>query len=915
MSRTRDQSQRVYPERPSTSSTADDEQLKYIKWEGNLYLNINGKMVSHLVQVYRHQIVCLSSSGAKSLNIKDIVKIVRLLEEDNDIQKFKCEIKMSDKSVIFASPKEHVLIDFIKILSKMVVLKDKLAEKGIMNDGSSNASTSKDDSKHIKWEGNLYLIAGGKPILHLVQVYKTDLLCLSSAGTKSVSITDIVKITRLLEDDAQIQKFNCEVKTKSGTIIFASPKEHVLVDFVSILSRMVVIRDKMTEKGIMDDSHLPQIDRRTSDIHSIYVPKSKKKVVLEDLDQSGLARILVSKDLSSRDLGNQMELGHLGRPIKRDPRLLRVKDNSNNKMFSVGSLEDLQADDEIKTSVLKTGPRQRRRIDDEIIENPRARLLEKQRDERAGRLGDKKVSASERRLHDLIATHLVQPKDKIEESLEDFYEPSTIKEQLEFITTIDFKFVASIFNLKPFFIPVTRRKIFLYVLYAFVGVFLSGFTLLPSAYELLSRFCSINASLLLVQFLMIDPSVVLACVLLCRYPPLPKKQRTNKENPTIALVITCHKSADAIIQTLKAALVHLEPQNIFIADNGNQKEPLDNTLELIKKLDPRLNYRWNNIGNKTLAQFLAVRQIDKERKDIKHIMIIDDDVTISPHLRFPVERIEGNTKALVIGIRGVDGKGKQRVLWTKWQDMEYKVSDFVKIFQDQYCSVMYPHGAISLWDKSILLQILIDHDSVFYADDVKMGMWLTRRGYRLGYYADAVVNTETPDTIFGPAPNYYNQRVRSWDFAEHMLTWRYIKCLAFGYIRGNPLQTLLLKFFQLYSLYTNLIDWLKIPGIVFYLTHEPAIFGITFTSMLFLNTCSILAWNYISCRNRPDIRISITTILTFPIYKLISSIIRIISVFRCALVYWPRFKPKLDRPKLLSEEKIKDIESWMEKHK
>lgn len=139
--------------------------------------------------------------------------------------------------------------------------------------------------------------------------------------------------------------------------------------------------------------------------------------------------------------------------------------------------------------------------------------------------------------------------------------------------------------------------------------------------------------------------------------------------------------------------------------------------------------------------------------------------------------------------------------------------------------------------------------------------------------------------------------------------------VCLGYVSGNPFQTFILKFFQLYALYTNVVDWMKIPGIVFYLSTQPLIFGFTFSSMLILNTMSILAWNYISCRNRPDIRVQLSTILTFPIYKVISSVIRIISVFRCALVYWPRFQPKEFRPNKLTESRIGNIEDWTRKQK
>eukprot|EP00835_Amoeboradix_gromovi_P002244 NODE_123_length_18841_cov_0.279693.p1 type:complete len:837 gc:universal NODE_123_length_18841_cov_0.279693:13673-11163(-) len=816
---------------------------------------------------------------------------------------------------------------------------------------------SGDQLKYIKWEGNLYMETNGKLVSQLVQVYRQQLVCLSSRGTRTILIEDILKVTRSIED-AEIsdsKKFKCEVKTANEHVLFSSPKEHVLIDFVSILTKLLILKDKKGEsRSVLSDGQLPKLNNISSTTNEY--PQTKRKVIIEEFAEPLMLTRLKNESKTAQNTRNfrnevqpyEMESGTARLPLIREHKSKEQARYTEKAPLVMGSLYGLQS--EVNTNpflktgpqgvritkdlpmssmqnlqetfaseeYLKTGPR-KRRVESEnkstsLKREPRQYKHEVDKLRLNGSQRLNKKTASESRLHDLISTNLIGHKNNITDSEEDFYEPATLKEELYFLTAIDFKFVVSIFNIKPFFIPLTRRKIFLYVLYAFVGTFLSGFTVIPSGYDILSQFCSINASLLLVQFLMIDPSVVLACVLLCRYPPLPKKQRNNKENPSIALIITCHKSSEAISETLRAALVHLEPQNIFIADNGNEKKPMDDTLEVIKKMHPKINYRWNNIGSKTLAQYLAVRQIVKERNDIKHIMIIDDDVTISPHLRFPVERIEGNTKALVIGIRGVDNKGKQKVLWTKWQDMEYKVSDFVKIFQDQYSSVMYPHGAISLWDKEILLKILIDHDAIFYADDVKMGMWLTRRGYRLGYYADAVVNTATPASILGPSPNYYNQRVRSWDFAEHMLTWRYIKCLCFGYVKNSPFQTLVLKFFQLYSLYTNLIDWLKIPGIVFYMTHEPGVFGITFSSMLILNTGSILAWNYISCRNRPDIRISLTTILTFPIYKLISSIIRIISVFRCALVYWPRFKPKDFRPKLLTGEKIKDIEQWMENH-
>ena len=520
-------------------------------------------------------------------------------------------------------------------------------------------------------------------------------------------------------------------------------------------------------------------------------------------------------------------------------------------------------------------------------------------------------------IYDLQAKMLRRTRSRMQMSVESsIYDKGTkisLKDQLRFLWDIDPAFVKSIFHVKAFFSPITKRKVFLYSLYIVIIALWSGMWILPNIYDVLSIMWGLDIFFVLIAYLSLDPIILILTCLFCEYPELPTEQTDNTVNPTIALIITCHNSGDVIEQTVRAALVHLLPQNIIIADNGNGKQPTDDTKEIMEQLDPEIIYRFTNIGNKTLAQYLSVRYLMKERKDIKHVMIIDDDVTISPNLRFPVEKITGNCKALVYGIRGTDTKGKQNLLWTQWQDMEYKMSDFVKIFQDTYCSVLFPHGAISLWDKEILYHILCDHDAIFYADDVKMGMWLTRRGYRLGYFSAAVVNTETPETLLGPSPNYYNQRVRSWDFAEHMLTWRHIKCFLFGYIEGKPGQTLLLKFFQFYCLYTNLVDWLKIPGIYYYVTRAPEFFTLTLSIMLILNTSCILIWNYISCRHRRDLRVTLISILTFPLYKVISSCIRTISLLRCFWVYWPRFKSKDFRPNLLTEAKIREIEAFNRK--
>ena len=143
-----------------------------------------------------------------------------------------------------------------------------------------------------------------------------------------------------------------------------------------------------------------------------------------------------------------------------------------------------------------------------------------------------------------------------------------------------------------------------------------------------------------------------------------------------------------------------------------------------------------------------------------------------------------------------------------------------------------------------------------------------------------------------------------------MLTWTFIKLFFTSFSNTSFTETLILKFFHLYSLYTIVTDWIKVPGTIYVILANPDFLGIALSGAIGLNAVCILMWNYISCRNRPDVQVTFMTIITFPIYKVLSSCVRIIAMLRCALVYWPRYSEKEFRPKLLTEGRINHIEKW-----
>jgi hypothetical protein len=157
--------------------------------------------------------------------------------------------------------------------------------------------------------------------------------------------------------------------------------------------------------------------------------------------------------------------------------------------------------------------------------------------------------------------------------------------------------------------------ILFYALYASIGFVMSGlFRSFPDIWAMLSLFLSYNITAVLITYLLIDPCIILLVTLLTKYPPQTKLNKDTKsinkadKNSKTALIITCHNSNLKILErTIKSALIHFLPQNIHIADNGNDILPSLALCRMVKLLDTRINYRYTKIGNKTLAQYLACR--------------------------------------------------------------------------------------------------------------------------------------------------------------------------------------------------------------------------------------------------------------------------------------------------------------------
>ncbi|KAJ9474530.1 hypothetical protein PHBOTO_005005 [Pseudozyma hubeiensis] len=374
-----------------------------------------------------------------------------------------------------------------------------------------------------------------------------------------------------------------------------------------------------------------------------------------------------------------------------------------------------------------------------------------------------------------------------------------------------------------------------------------------------------------------------------------------------ALIIPCHNADVEVLKAvLFAALVHFEPWQIFIIDNGNTPQP-PNDMESSIRSQPmfaRVNYIWLPVGNKNIAQFVGAKAAAVLNLD--YVLTIDDDVIIPANFAAPMHIISETVTAVCYPITAVDHKG-DRPVFVGWQDIEYKLSALAKMAESKMCGVLFPHGAASFWNRNTMIAVLRRHDLIYFADDVKMGLELQAIGERMGIDASISFETVAPETFLGPptagTPNYYNQRVRSWEMARHTLYWQFSKRFLFS-LNGarTPVAIGWQKFTQFYNSTTNFIDWIRLP--MFILLGGSGQFWLkSFAFIIFLPIVPVLLYRFVKTRNRPDLHPHLIDMLTYGIYKLMYSVVCVFGGIRSMLVFFPNHGHK---PTLAEMEKSKD---------
>jgi len=489
-------------------------------------------------------------------------------------------------------------------------------------------------------------------------------------------------------------------------------------------------------------------------------------------------------------------------------------------------------------------------------------------------------------------------------------------------TCCDPRYMLSLLNPREVLFPVTAQKAGYWLAMTMVvgGLVVAGLygylDAIPEAFKY-------NNFIILGVIYGIEPTIMFYNLLVGQYPalnPIPSLNPGDLEAQThsscsedTALIIPCHNSVGEITKTLGAALQHFPPEHIFIVDNGQTEGPTDTTKELADRINPRINYIWSSIGNKSVAEYAGALAANK----FKYVMIMDDDVALPANFKVPVDKMNDQlVHAVSFGIAATDKNGK-----TPWlvacQDLEYKASDAAKLAEDRTFGVLYPHGAASLWNRETLLEVLRNHNLLFFTEDVKLGAGLQALGKRMAFDARVVLDTEVPTSVFGTPPNYWNQRVKFWELGRHLITLDFLIGF-FALNRDAKLfhsekellksqknveslparDTLWLlaktgvfmipkKGIQLYTVAGNVADWIRFPLIVTMATNPS--FWTSTGALLCFPIIPVILWKgKLWLSNRQDLdKSNILTTITFPFYKLIYSAASSAALIRMILTYLP----------------------------
>lgn len=205
--------------------------------------------------------------------------------------------------------------------------------------------------------------------------------------------------------------------------------------------------------------------------------------------------------------------------------------------------------------------------------------------------------------------------------------------------------------------------------------------------------------------------------------------------------------------------------------------PLDNTEDICREMGVR--HLWVPIGSKIAAQYVGAAAAYQFR----YCLLIDDDVALPDVFPIVTERIElgkegdehGNAKVKCIGytLNATDEELGRGNLCQQAQDLEYKLAGLSRTLFGKLGSASFPHGAVSLWERSFLELCFQKHPGYRISEDWFFGLMCKKLGGGIKFCSQVFVKTAVPGrVVFGGKParagygelTVTSQRLWRWNF-------------------------------------------------------------------------------------------------------------------------------------------------------
>ena len=294
-------------------------------------------------------------------------------------------------------------------------------------------------------------------------------------------------------------------------------------------------------------------------------------------------------------------------------------------------------------------------------------------------------------------------------------------------------------------------------------------------------------------------------------------------------------------------------------------------------------------------------------KRFPNVLLIDDDCLLPPNFPIVTDRFTSSVKCIGYTIKSVGPNCSRGTLCQQAQDIEYKISGIQRAFAGKIGSATFPHGAISVWDRELLIKTFQAHPGFSVSEDWFFGHVARQLGCRIQMCTAVFVETETPSAIFfsggGARGGFgemtiYKQRFFRWNFffiSGIYYNLAYILCnWKLGWWE---LGAKIFVFQEIYETLLYLLAPLVLP-ISFYV--RPSFSGYLFIAILALYMVNTIIFNYVHLRLRHE-SVTFLCLLYYLPYKIILTFINVASCYYSIYKYAKYFAKR--HPKVIEDEK------------